>query len=857
MSFKLKTAMGFMLVQIIASMILIYGSTTYLRLHAESDIHTKSRLTASLLSASAREALLVNDYATLNAVTKILAEDPDIAYARVKNDVGSPVAENGSKNLSRAPFHADTDLESSTDGVFDTFEDIYENSYYLGRVEIGYSTEAQIQEINQSFKESVFISAVALTISVFFAYILTLLLTRQITLIANATGRIASGELGVTVPVTSSDEVGKVAKIFNSMSESVQASHNRMTELLRDYELAKKEAEAEKNRLAAILNAVVDAVVITDRKGMILAFNPAAETMFGYTPDEVIGKNVNLLMPSYAAGVHQSKLENIDPENMSKVIGMIRDIEGMDMHGNTFPIEIAVSSAEIDGNTFYTGIIRNISDRKSNELELIKAKKSAEEASNAKTSFIAVMSHEIKTPMNVIIGLVDVLKEYESDREKRKKLDSITKAAEGLMNLLNDLLDLSKIDTGRIELECAEFDPYELIRNTFEFFKYGTVEKGLEMHLYLDKSIPGSAYGDSHRLRQILTNLIGNAVKFTQTGYVSLKAEAEKDGDCWILKVEVTDTGIGIRKENLESIFDEFVQADQSMTRKYGGTGLGLAICKKLTKLMDGQISAASTLGKGSTFSFSVRLFTENSPTCASLKKSYPVLETARPKILIAEDSEDNRSLIILYCKDLNADITFAFNGLEALEKYQSENFDIIMMDRRMPVMSGDDAAAEIRKHEIISGRRIPIISFSANLLNDDNLDEALYDGHFSKPFRKGDLTGFFSAVFPNSFAQQKDQDEDLRIDIDDDIADLVPAYLLKKGEEVKMIIEAADNEDFQKAEILGHSIKGTGKSYGFIVITEIGRAIESAAKASDVRVVKEQAEKLKIYVEKAAKSLE
>ncbi|MGE4498277.1 MAG: ATP-binding protein [Deferribacterales bacterium] len=852
MSFKLKIALGAVFIQLVTTLAALYASVGFLKAYGEREILLRAETAVSFLAASAQEAILVNDFALLDSLTKNLGYHEEIAYARVKNEVGSTVAQNGKPEFARMPFISDTSVNSVDDGSFDMYMDLYSGEYYAGRVEVGIATGSYERFIGKTMREVFILAAVQVLTTLIFSYILAHILTRQIYRIADASARITSGELGVTVPADGNDELTQVSETFNAMSLSVKNSHTELRGLLNDLEKAKKLAEEESAKMRGILETVVDAVVIIRQDGGITVFNPAAEKMFGYTEEELIGKSVNILMPHDAALNHQQRLDAFDFGKRSSVIGIIRDIEGVHADGTMFPIEMAVSASMIDGEVFFTGVIRDISERKKSEQELLSAKHAAEEASRAKTAFMAVMSHEIRTPMNVVIGMVDILKADETDKNRLSRLESIAGAAESLMGILNDLLDLSKLDTGKMELENENFSPREVFGGTADFFSYAASEKGLNLYMFLDGSIPEQVRGDRHRLRQILSNLIGNAVKFTQTGSITIKAYAETDDDGIILRAEVTDTGIGISGENIERIFEEFTQADQSMSRKYGGSGLGLAICRKLVGMMGGDISAVSTPGKGSTFLFSVRFAV---PSDEKQAENRPVeVRTSNPSVLIAEDSEDNRNLIKLYTKNIPVKITFAEDGQEALDKYKAGSFHLVLMDRRMPVMSGDESAEAIRLIQQERDEHTPIFSFSANLPGETGFPQDLYDGHFSKPFKKNDLEEFFNSVFPDIVKTV--EQEDLKINIDPDLADLVPSYINRKTEEIAEIRKAAENGDFEKAGLIAHSIKGTGASYGFELITELGKAIEQSAAQGDKNSVMRNISRLEDYTAKVRKIL-
>ncbi|MGE5500383.1 MAG: ATP-binding protein [Ignavibacteriales bacterium] len=367
--------------------------------------------------------------------------------------------------------------------------------------------------------------------------------------------------------------------------------------------------------------------------------------------------------------------------------------------------------------------------------ELVVARDQANEANVLKSQFLANMSHEIRTPLNGVLAMADVMAFDEMTDKQRERLSVIRTSGELLLAVINDVLDLSKIEAGRMELATQDFALEGLADGLQQTFGHSAAEKGLAYEVVVEPAAEGSWRGDPDRLRQIAANLISNAIKFTGQGSVEARFSTTPDG----LRLTVKDTGIGIGADKLPHLFDKFTQADSSTTRRFGGTGLGLAICRELAQLMGGAVAAQSAEGQGSTFTVDLPLARggEIAPAAPEEARDEPEFEGRRMRVLAAEDNPTNQKVLRAVMEPLEADLTLVADGKEAVEAWRAGAYDLILMDIQMPVMDGVEAAKAIRAEEVAENRpRIPILALTANALvhQVEQYMAAGMDGHVAKP---------------------------------------------------------------------------------------------------------------------------
>ena len=386
-------------------------------------------------------------------------------------------------------------------------------------------------------------------------------------------------------------------------------------------------------------------------------------------------------------------------------------------------------------------LIQKNKELEESKIELLKTREEAIQARKSKEIFLANMSHEIRTPINGIMGIMHMFKSSELTVEQKDWLKRLDNASHSLLLIINDILDLSKIDSGMLKIEFEDFSLTKMIEDINRIFKIKATHKNLRFNIDLDEDVPQYIHYDSLRLQQIISNFVSNSLKFTEKGSIQLNVKVvDKDYERFRLRFAVKDTGIGIREDSVDKIFMAFEQADDGITKKFGGTGLGLAIVKRLAKLLNGDVGAKSTYGEGSEFYFE-GWFEESAQSEVEKEKDVPTYNSFpkfdEMRVLVAEDNELNSFMLAHMLRSWNCKVDIVKNGRLALEKVESEQYDLILMDTHMPIMSGFEAIKEIKNHIIPEKHGIPIITISASVLEHEQAAafQAGADGVIGKPF--------------------------------------------------------------------------------------------------------------------------
>ncbi|WP_406567185.1 ATP-binding protein [Heliophilum fasciatum] len=534
-------------------------------------------------------------------------------------------------------------------------------------------------------------------------------------------------------------EILELVSLFNSMSERIVDNFR----LLQDRNNQLFEAQAKYRSL--VEESQVGVYIIQDQRFAYI--NSSFARIFGYTPQDLIGQKNFTDLVDRAHPHYGQMLELLERTPVMTHF----QIQATTKQGKSIDVEVYGSTTFYQGQDALIGTVIDISPLKRFEAELRAARDQALAASQAKSEFLTSMSHEIRTPMNAILGMNDLLWESDLPPEQREYLRIGRAAGETLLVLINDILDLSKIESGFMELENRYFHLRELVDRVETIVKVRALQKKIDLRIHIPDDVPVHLSGDGERLHQVLVNLVGNAVKFTQRGWVSLKIvkvsdETVQEDQAVKLNFLVQDTGIGIDINSQDKIFERFTQADSSTTRRFGGTGLGLPIARHLVRMMGGDITVASQPDVGSTFSFMLLLPLGVPQVPTDVVEPVPERQfppsgsTAPLAVLAVEDAENNRILLKAYLAGDHYKVDFAEDGLEAVEKYEQNRYDLVLMDMQMPIMDGYSATAAIRQWERDHDRSpVPIIAITANALSEDvqrSLDAGC-NRHITKPLKK------------------------------------------------------------------------------------------------------------------------
>ena len=632
----------------------------------------------------------------------------------------------------------------------------------------------------------------------------------------------------------------------NTARKLVEAEQKKLDQRLRDQQFYTR----------SLIESNIDALMTTDPSGIITDVNKQMEALTGCTRDELIGAPF--------------KKYFTDPERAEAAIKLVLSQKKVTDYELTACARNGKQTVvSYNATTFYDrdrtlqgvlAVSRDVTERKLVEAELQQAKAAAESASRTKSDFLASMSHEIRTPMNAIVGIADLLAKTPLNPEQDKYVQIFRRAGDNLLNLINDILDLSKVEASQLELERTGFSVKDHLEKVTEMVAGRAREKGLALVCEIAPNVPADLVGDPTRLRQVLINLLGNAIKFTESGEVSLRVAPDAGSSVpTALRFTVSDTGIGIPSEKLGQVFEPFTQADSSTTRRFGGSGLGLTISKRLVELMGGRIWAESTVGKGSVFAFAVPFESwaaADRPTAAPAGTGFNAPLPAL-RILLAEDSPDNCTITMAYLEDTPYRIEIAENGAIAFERFIAGHYDLVLMDRQMPIMDGLTATRTIRAWEQANDRLpTPIIALTASALKRDR-EMCLAAGctaFLTKPIKQEVLLQAIkdlSIVAPTSSKEESSRKETIFVRANPKIADLMPVFLRNCRQNVVAMLDALDRGDFETVEILGHGMRGAGGSYGFQAITEIGAALEQVAESADTDASRKWVGELSGYLDR------
>ena len=512
-------------------------------------------------------------------------------------------------------------------------------------------------------------------------------------------------------------------KMLQKQLHSLEDINERLTREIVERKKVEEELKYSEHLKTTILETAMDGIILVNSLGIVLNWNKQAENILKLKREQTIGKSLYPLVPYKLREELKRSFNNYIKHGDDELINKRVETYVKRLDNSFVCIELTVIAIETKDDCLFNGFFRDITDKKTMDNEIREAKVIAEKSAKAKSIFLSNMSHEIRTPLNVILGLAGILQksDFSTPQVDKKNIAGIQFSADNLLILINDVLDFSKIEAGKLTLHNTNFDLYELITNISRGFRIKADEKGLKYTMLINESVPRFIIGDQLRLNQILVNLLGNAIKFTQTGEIIIEVKAESTNDKNVtISFSVKDTGVGIPKDKLQHIFDSFYQVNKPGKNKIEGTGLGLSISKQLIELQGGTLNAKSKLTVGSTFTFSIT-YSKSKFKSPTLQKTETLITENKPsisgiKVLVVEDNKMNQFFIkqLFSTWDINAHI--ADNGKIALEKLENTTYDLVLMDIHMPVMDGPETAKKIRQSSNSKINKIPIIACSADV---------------------------------------------------------------------------------------------------------------------------------------------
>jgi len=959
MSFRSKTIIGMALIETILLGILVIVGVSWLEDSNEEQFIQRADSLVNLYASTIKDPLLASDLEKLNVIARESITDGGLEYFRILDANGLVLTKAGDEKYHQIAFQEDNDPSNVMDNIYDTGADIQVQDIIYGRIELGLSVTNFQNLLSDARSFGFGMAGLVILLVALFSFALGTYLTAQLSSLALASERISAEGPGFKLPVRGNDELTKVAIAFNHMSESLAATYRELHENAENYrQLSSRLVESE-NTKSAILSATLDAVVTIDADGYVLDFNSGAEKIFGYSKEELLGKEMaEHIIPDAYREAHRNGMKHWRNTGEGPVLGARLELVAMRKDGSEFPIEISITPLDILDKTLFTAFMRDITDQKSaeNELklaastfdsheaifitdsmsrilrvnkafcditgysmdeaigktpgqlirsglhdgkfyddiwrqlelsgkwegeiynrrkngeifpewvsitavrdddgstthyvahaidisqqkqhesELSTAREQAELANNAKSLFLANMSHEIRTPLNAVINLNSLLLDTPLDDKQKKLLNGAYEGGKALATLVDDILDYTKIEVSKVELEYKPFRLHKLLDQISTLFISQAEEKNLELSVEFADDVAEEVIGDKKRLRQILVNLIGNAIKFTEKGYVKLlvRNDIEKN-----VQFRVSDTGIGISEDDKSRLFEEFSQADHSTTRKYGGTGLGLSISRSLVKLMKGEIECKKNDPDGSVFWFRIPLVTSR---IKRADQDSPIPKFTSTNVLVAEDSISNQVVVRALLEKQGYNVTIANNGQEAVKLASGASFDLVLMDVMMPEMDGIEATKEIRRLED-PGSHIPIIALTANVFSEDREKclQAGMDDFVAKPIDaeklikqivkwsskistptegKKSMTTF---ELMNSETLQKLGNETSH----EMLPEIVSIFIKETEERINSLPVAVDELDGDELIARAHAIKSSAGTFGALRLEDSARRIE------------------------------
>lgn len=847
-SISLRLTTSIILTVLIVSICSNYILYTQTRRKARSDLENSINRSISSIVDILEMPLWAYDEETIEDIGKLYADNELVARLVIRDSLDKTLFEN---------------IKVTNDETIVKSRIVYHGKKIAGSVEMALTSSSYKRMMRQILWSNIITAAVNLSVLILLTgFFLRLYLKKPMTSLSSLVDSYASGGYD------NIDTSGHYAE-FESVVNVVTDMGNKITYQMEELRVAEK-------KFRGIFENALEGIFQFSPEGSILSANPAVATLFGFeSPEEMANSVTDIGYQCFSSPeALQQILDLMDPNGVLTA----HEVEIKQKNGEYAWASLSLRTEKgEDGKVlYYEGSMIDISDKKEKEAAE-RRQKAADAANQAKTLFIAKMSHEIRTPLNSVLGMTELLKETDLSGSQQEYIDVLYSSGEFLQAIINDILDFSKLEARQFEMEQIPFSLSDVANEVFGLFAFKAKEKRIAFNTSLAPEISPFVIGDPLRLKQILINLIGNAIKFTSYGSVSIEikkiADSPESKDRENILFSISDTGIGIPFSKQDKIFDSFTQADSFVSRQYGGTGLGLSICKKLVEHMGGEISVESHEGTGTEFSFTLGFRLADKESLAKASETDENALSPGMKILLVDDIPPNRTVIHKFLEAYSPVITDAENGREAMDKFTTESFDFVLMDVEMPVMNGLEATEAIRRWEDENGlKSTPLIVLSAHAFGEQRKKcfEAGCDDLLVKPIRKKDLINtiasltldkkdFHDIVKRSNLENASEvsistQPETViapdTIQIDSDFEDLFPDFVNYFYETLEHMTVAASDKDFESLFRLGHGLKGSARNYELYDLGNIFLSIEKAAQDDKLETIMFNIEKAKTYLD-------
>ena len=846
MTFRIKIVLGILLISFLGSGGLTYAVFRWMDESKQHMLEAQAAVFSGQVEMLLVPAIRERKPELLSRLIRDVATSPTIKFVRVRNEQGDILAESGSAADLNQVFQGKAAQHNSINGVFYTEGPIIVDGKTAGSIEFGFDASNSHQLVGELKSMGFRLILPIIGLLGVFSYLMGTFLTKPLQQLIQGADDIAVQGPGLTIPVNGNDEIAHLSSSFNDMSESLAVSYREMNETAERYKLLSSDLSERDALKSAMLSTALDAIITIDGEGMVCEYNLAAEQIFGYSYEEVLGQEMAaLIIPEKYREGHRNGMKMWHQTGEGPVLGTRLEIEAQNKKGKVFPIELAITPLNLKDKTLFTGFIRDITERQENEEALRAARSEAESANTAKSRFLANMSHEIRTPLNAIINLNSLLLDSNLDTEQERLAMAANQGGVALSTLLDGILDFSKIEAGQMTLRIQTFNLHGIIQQLQALFLPLTEKTGLRFIIVIDKDVPEWVDGDETMLRQVLLNLIGNAIKFTQSGSVTVTLEPDKGGGTLF---RIDDTGMGVEPDYVGQLFDEFSQADSSLTRKHGGTGLGLPISRSLVELMGGKINYAPREEGGSSFEFVIPLVEVDRSGMQELSSSTPT-EQISARVLVAEDSLGSQMVAEALLKKAGCEVRLANDGAEAVKAVSEEHFDVVLMDLSMPNMDGMEATRRIRA---MKGKRstVPIIALTANAFTDDREKclEAGMNDFVAKPIDIKSLLARIVHWIPmdaGSLSEKNENETDTPDTNENElmnqhilssleqetsrelVTEIIGIFIRETGERMVALRDAGRQQEQASIVAEAHAIKSSASTFGASRLTEVANRVE------------------------------